>query len=124
MNIHPNSIGSKEFKIMNTIAHIFENTPNPHAEIVNRITLGNYVIDREKVTGFPHGREINVGAIYLVQTGYIQKKSGLLKNNWVKPGKNMKGTYFFLHSGNFNHHISCFVIFPRTVRHVQTMENN
>jgi imidazolonepropionase-like amidohydrolase len=51
----------------------FERTPNLHVEIVGRIVLGNYVIDREKVTGLPSGRVIHAVAIYKVQNGLIQR---------------------------------------------------
>jgi len=40
---------------------------------VNRIVLGNFVIDREKVTGLPDNQVINAVVIYEVQQGLIQR---------------------------------------------------
>jgi imidazolonepropionase-like amidohydrolase len=51
----------------------FENSPSLHCEIVNRIVLGNFVIDREKVTGLPDDQVINAVVIYDVQEGLIQR---------------------------------------------------
>ncbi len=52
---------------------LFEAAPELHVEIVARITLGNYVIDREKVTGFSDGETKNAVAVYLVEDGLIRK---------------------------------------------------
>ena len=52
---------------------LFKSTPDLHVEIVNRIVLGNYVIDREEVTGFPDGRVKHTIVIYHVQDGLIQR---------------------------------------------------
>ncbi|MEM6261799.1 MAG: amidohydrolase family protein [Bacteroidota bacterium] len=49
----------------------FQEVPNLHCELVNRITVGNKVIDREKVTGFTNGYEIEAVAIYTVEQGKI-----------------------------------------------------
>jgi len=51
----------------------FENSPSLHCEIVNRIVLGDFVIDREKVTGLPDDQVINAVVIYEVQEGLIQQ---------------------------------------------------
>ncbi|MEO1218596.1 MAG: nuclear transport factor 2 family protein [Bacteroidota bacterium] len=50
---------------------MFENTPNLHCELVNRIVMGNVVVDQEKVTGFSNGRVIKAAAIYTVVDGLI-----------------------------------------------------
>lgn len=52
---------------------LFKNTPHLHCEIVNRIVLGNFVIDRERVTGFPNGQVMHVVVTYEVQEGLIQR---------------------------------------------------
>jgi hypothetical protein len=56
----------------------FESAPHLHCEIVNRIVLGNFVIDREKITGLPDDQVINAVVIYEVQEGFI-KRVWLLK---------------------------------------------
>lgn len=54
-------------------ASMFENLNNLHCELVNRIDLGNTVIDREKVRGFP-GREFSeVIAVYKIEDGKIAR---------------------------------------------------
>jgi hypothetical protein len=50
---------------------LFEKASNLHVKIVNRIVLGKFVIDREKVTGFADGRVIHAVAIYKVQDDLI-----------------------------------------------------
>ena len=50
---------------------MFENTPNLHCELVNRIVMGNVVVDQERVTGFSNGRVIKAAAIYTVVDGLI-----------------------------------------------------
>ncbi len=52
---------------------LFESTPELHVQVVCRITLGNYVIDREKVTGLSDDGLREAVAIYLVKDGLIQK---------------------------------------------------
>ena len=52
-------------------ASFFENTPDLNAEIVNRIVLGNKVIDKEKVT--INGQTFYAVAIYEVENGLIKK---------------------------------------------------
>lgn len=51
----------------------FEDTPALHVEILNRITFGNYVIDKEKVTGLPDKQMIEAVAIYRVRDGKIDR---------------------------------------------------
>ena len=52
-------------------ASFFENTPDLNAEIVNRIVLGNKVIDKEKVT--INGQTFYAVAIYEVENDLIKK---------------------------------------------------
>jgi hypothetical protein len=71
---HPDSLlwsGLEEMRKVYT--RRFESAPQLHCEIVNRIVLGNFVIDREKVTGLPDDQVINAVAIYAVQEGLIQQ---------------------------------------------------
>lgn len=49
----------------------FESTPDLHAEIKNRIVIGNTVIDEEEVTA--NGNTFNAVAIYEVENGKISK---------------------------------------------------
>ncbi|MDF0716329.1 nuclear transport factor 2 family protein [Muricauda sp. 334s03] len=49
----------------------FENTPDLHAEIKNRIVIGNKVIDQEQVVA--NGMEFKAIAIYEVENGEITK---------------------------------------------------
>jgi len=51
---------------------MFENVPNLHVEIANRIVQGSFVIDHEVVTGLPDGKEVRAVAIYEVREGKIQ----------------------------------------------------
>ncbi|NIM59424.1 MAG: amidohydrolase family protein [Candidatus Aminicenantes bacterium] len=71
---HPNKLrwsGLEEMR--EPYANRFESSPRLHCEIVNRIVLGNSVIDREKITGLPDARVINAVVIYEVQEGLIQR---------------------------------------------------
>ncbi len=71
---HPDSLlwsGLEEMR--NVYTHRFESAPQLHCEIINRIVFGNFVIDREKVTGLPDDQVINAVAIYEVQEGLIQQ---------------------------------------------------
>ena len=52
---------------------LFTENPGLHARLLGRITLGNYVIDREQVIGRADGRILNAIAIYQVQGGRIGK---------------------------------------------------
>jgi hypothetical protein len=52
---------------------LFETSPNLHAEIASRIRVGQYVVDEERVTGFPGG-DVHAVAIYrLDQEGLIDR---------------------------------------------------
>jgi hypothetical protein len=52
---------------------LFDSAPNLHAEITSRIRVGSYVVDEERVNGFPGG-DIHAVAIYrLNQEGLIDR---------------------------------------------------
>ncbi|MDA3842852.1 MAG: amidohydrolase family protein [Candidatus Kapabacteria bacterium] len=51
----------------------FKEAVGLHCELVNRITCGKYVTDRERVTGNPRMDVINAVAIYEVDEGLINK---------------------------------------------------
>ncbi len=71
---HPDTLRYSGLAEMNErYKALFERVANLHVEIVNRIALGNYVIDRERVTGFPNGMVINAVATYYVRDGLIQR---------------------------------------------------
>ncbi len=50
---------------------LFDNTPELNCELVNRISIGNKVIDREKVSGIGGGKPLNAVAIYFVKDDLI-----------------------------------------------------
>ena len=52
---------------------VFENSPDLHAEITNRIVMGNTVIDHEKVTGRKGIDSLIIIAIYEIENGLIAK---------------------------------------------------
>ena len=52
---------------------LFENTPKLHCRLVDRMILGNRVIDQEYVTGFEEGRVIEAIAIYEIENEKISK---------------------------------------------------
>lgn len=47
--------------------------PELHAEITNRMVIGNRVIDHERVRGIDPDRVVEVVAIYEVEDGLIQR---------------------------------------------------
>lgn len=47
--------------------------PNLHADIANRIVIGNYVIDNEHITGLKENAITNAVAIYEVKDDLIRK---------------------------------------------------
>lgn len=53
-------------------AKFFADSPDLHATVSTRIVQGNYVIDREHVTGLADGTEIRAVAIYEVRDDRIQ----------------------------------------------------
>ncbi len=54
-------------------ALLFKNAPDVHVEIVKRIVVGNVVIDEERISGTPSGRDAHVGVIYEIADGEIAK---------------------------------------------------
>lgn len=52
---------------------MFDNIPDLHCELVNRIVEGNTVIDHERVTGLPEGKVLNAIAIYTIENNKIKK---------------------------------------------------
>jgi len=49
----------------------FEETPELHCELINRMVDGNTVVDQELITGLPDGRVSHAIAIYKVAHGKI-----------------------------------------------------
>ena len=71
---HPDTLrGSGHAEMRKTYGDLFKRVPKLHCEIVNRIVMGNFVIDQERVTGNPNGAVINAVAIYEVRDGLIQR---------------------------------------------------
>lgn len=67
----PYATGRADLK--NIYQDVFENSPDLHAEIINRMVMGNTVIDHERVTG-RKGVEVSVIiAIYEIENGLIAK---------------------------------------------------
>ncbi len=54
-------------------ALLFANAPAIHVEIVKRIVVANVVIDEERITGTPSGRDAHVGVIYEIEDGAIAR---------------------------------------------------
>ena len=52
---------------------LFASVPNLHCRITHRISSGNFVIDREEVTGPPNGRVLRAVAIYEVRDQRIAR---------------------------------------------------
>ena len=72
--LHPDSLflsGREEMR--ESYGPFFSNTPQLHVEILSRMTSGNVVIDKEKVTGLAGGRIMEAIAIYHVQNGLIAR---------------------------------------------------
>jgi hypothetical protein len=61
-------------------AQMFINTPDLHCQIINRIVLGNTVIDQEHVTGFGDSDPLEALAIYKIEDGKIAKVYFITKN--------------------------------------------
>ena len=52
---------------------MFAKAPGLRCEVRTRIVLGSRVIDEERVTGAPGGRELHAVAIYEVEAGLIRR---------------------------------------------------
>ncbi|PQJ16752.1 hypothetical protein BST99_02625 [Aureicoccus marinus] len=64
------SVGNRE-QMWKDYKGYFDRTPDLHAKLVNRMVLGNKVIDQEEVTA--NGRTFEAVAIYEVRNGKIYK---------------------------------------------------
>lgn len=60
-------------RLRDSYGSFFEQNPDLHAEILNRMVVGNQVIDKEKVTGLVSGRNLEAIAIYQVENGLIRR---------------------------------------------------
>ena len=56
-----------------TYGPMYEQLPQLHAEVPRRITMGDFVIDEEIVTGLPGGVTIRATAIYEIKDGLIRR---------------------------------------------------
>ncbi len=69
---HPNTLTMEGISALRErYGKLFKENPNNHAEIVNRVTQGNFVIDKEHITGRSNGQELFAIAIYQVHEGKI-----------------------------------------------------
>ncbi len=59
---------------------MFKLYPNLHCEVVNRIVLGNTVIDQERVTGITGREVLEAVAIYTIENNKIVKVHFISKN--------------------------------------------
>ena len=77
----PNEIiGQGKEAITPGYRRFFSANPNLHCEIVERILLGNTVIDHERVTGLANGKTIDAVAIYKIEHNKISKVYFIRKN--------------------------------------------
>ncbi len=60
-------------QLHNIYNDVFINSPQLHADIVNRMVMGNIVIDHEKVSGRKGIDSLEIIAVYEVQDGLIAK---------------------------------------------------
>tara|TARA_B110001454_G_C12613190_1_gene389603 strand:+ start:335 stop:763 length:429 start_codon:yes stop_codon:yes gene_type:complete len=60
-------------KIKEGYKGFFKSAPNLHCEILSRTVNGNIVIDKERVSGYPNGKTIEVLAIYEIDKDKIQR---------------------------------------------------
>lgn len=52
---------------------MFRQFPELHCKLVNRMIMGNTVIDQESITGIPGGKGFEAIAIYKIENGKIAK---------------------------------------------------
>jgi len=64
---------SGKAKLRTMYADIFENSPNLHCKLFNRIAFSNKVIDHEKVSGRKGVEITELVAIYEIENGLIAK---------------------------------------------------
>lgn len=60
-------------KVREIYSDVFDNSPHLHTEVMQRIVLGNKVIDYETVRGRKGIDELIIVAIYEVEEGMIRK---------------------------------------------------
>ena len=58
---------------------VFSSSPNLHTEIINRMVLGNTVIDHEIVTGREGADKLEIIAIYEIEDELIKKVTCIRK---------------------------------------------
>lgn len=58
-------------KMRNQYALMFDRVPSLHCELVNRIVMGNIIIDHERISGFGKGRLVEASAVYKIEAGEI-----------------------------------------------------
>lgn len=69
---YPDQLQSTGREAMRTgYGPMFENTPKLHCEVVNRLVIGNQVVDKERLTGFSGRDFFYAAAIYTVENGLI-----------------------------------------------------
>ncbi len=72
--MHPNELISKGKDNMRPgYEKMFTEFPDLHCELVNRIVMGNVVIDQERVTGINEGQVLQAIAIYKIEGGKISE---------------------------------------------------
>lgn len=70
----PNEIGGKgKENIRPQYEAMFSNLPDLHCEVINRMVIGNKVIDHERITGIPDIDHIKAIAIYTIKDNKIVK---------------------------------------------------
>ena len=70
----PNNLSGKGKENMRkNYQSFFESVPDLHCELVNRMVMGNTVIDQERVTGFKDGYILEAIAIYKIVDDKIAK---------------------------------------------------
>lgn len=67
----PFAVGRDKLKTI--YKDVFENSPNLNTEILNRMVMGNKVIDHEIVTGRKGIDSLEIIAIYEIENGLIAK---------------------------------------------------
>jgi hypothetical protein len=71
---HPNELaeeGRDEIRV--SYEEFFTQAPNARAEILSTMTVGNYVVARERITGLPGSQTVDGIVIYLVEGGLIAR---------------------------------------------------
>ncbi len=77
----PNEINGKGIEFLKkNYEKLFSDSPNLHCEVLNRIVLGNTVIDHEKVGGVKNLEPFEAIAIYKIENSKISKVYFIRKN--------------------------------------------